>query len=225
MNSPDLPTRPKDLARCIESTLLRPDATEPEIIQLCEDAVRYGFRGVCVNPVWVPMVHDLLSDTPVKIVAVIAFPLGANMKSTKAGEASILAGLADEMDMVVNISALKAGRLGDVIDDIKAVVRAAKDVPVKVILEACLLTNEEIIAGCIAAKHAGAAWVKTSTGFSTGGATVEAVQLMRATVGDTMRIKASGGIRDYATAIAMLSAGADSLGTSNGPAIIDAYPA
>ena len=200
----------------IDHTLLKPDATSDEIIKLCNEAVEYGFYSVCINPGYVKLAKDKLKGTDVKIATVIGFPLGSTTLEVKAFEAreSIKNG-ADELDMVINIGTLKGKEYDLVEKEIAAVVNEANGKAlVKVIIETCLLNKEEKIKACEIAKKANADFVKTSTGFSTGGATVEDVQLMRKVVGKSMGVKASGGIRDYDTAIKMINAGANRIGAS-----------
>lgn len=205
-----------DIASMIDHTLLKPDATGEAIDGLCKEAKEYEFAAVCVNPYYVRRAKNLLEGTKVRVATVIGFPLGANAKEVKAFETeNAIKNGADEVDMVINIGALKNGEHDLVRDDIKAVVEAAKNrAVVKVIIETCLLTDEEKVVACKLAKEAGANFVKTSTGFSTGGATVEDIKLMKETIGDSLKIKASGGIRDYKTAKAMVDAGASRIGAS-----------
>lgn len=205
----------------IDHTLLKPEANKAQIEKLCKEATEWKFASVCVNPTWVETCSKLLSNSSVKVCTVIGFPLGSTLPSVKAFETveAIKYG-ANEIDMVVNIGALKEGNLKLVEDDIKAVVSSARGCIVKVILETCLLTDEEIVKACQIAEKAQAHFVKTSTGFSTSGATVKHVALMRKTVGDRMGVKASGGIRDRETALQMIDAGANRLGTSSGIQII-----
>ncbi len=218
-------TSPADLAPLIDHTLLKPDATESSIAALCREAADHHFAAVCVNPYWVPYATELLQGTDVSIAAVVGFPLGATLTGVKAveTEAAVAAG-ADEVDMVINVGRLKAAQYAAVFEDIRAVVVAAheKGAHVKVIIEAALLTDEEKIAACVLADAACAEFVKTSTGFGPGGATVEDVALMRAVVGYDMGVKAAGGIRDFAKAKAMVQAGASRLGASAGLKIIGA---
>lgn len=212
-----------ELAGYIDHTLLRQNATAGDIQRLCEEASTYRFASVCVNPWRVAMAADFLSGTPVKVCTVVGFPLGSNETATKAFETgkAIEAG-ADELDMVLNIGALKDGRDDFVLGDIAAVVEAAKekDVVVKVILETCLLSTEEKIRACRLCREAGADFVKTSTGFSLSGATVEDVELLRREVGAEMGVKASGGIRTRQQALDMIRHGASRIGTSSGVAIV-----
>lgn len=210
------------IAKCIDHTVLKPQTTEAAVRKLCAEAAQYGFASVCVNPCWVALCADLLKDTEVDVCTVIGFPLGASTSAVKAFEAAeaIRQG-ATEVDMVLNVGALKDGNADLVRADIAAVVEAARGKAlVKVILETCLLTDEEKRIACRLAKEAGADYVKTSTGFSTGGATEADIALMRAEVGPEMGVKASGGIRDYATAQAMIRAGASRIGASAGVQIV-----
>ncbi|RAK22439.1 deoxyribose-phosphate aldolase [Anoxybacillus vitaminiphilus] len=211
-----------NIAKMIDHTLLKADTTKEQIVKLCEEAKQYHFASVCVNPTWVATAAELLKGTDVKVCTVIGFPLGANTPETKAFETkdAIEKG-ATEVDMVINIGALKDGNDELVERDIRAVVEAAKGKAlVKVIIETCLLTEEEKVRACQLAVKAGADYVKTSTGFSTGGATVEDVALMRKTVGPEIGVKASGGVRDLQGAEAMIQAGATRIGTSSGAAIV-----
>lgn len=209
------------LAGYFDHTLLKPAAGSAEVQKLCEEAVQYGFYSVCINPVHVGLATSLLAATPVKVCAVVGFPLGANTSGIKAAEtARAVADGADEIDMVINVGALKEGGFGQVVHDIEGVVAAAKGRVVKVIIETCLLTKEDKVTACRLAQAAGAHFVKTSTGFAGGGATGEDVALMRKTVGDSMQVKASGGIKTLADAKKMIAAGADRLGASAGVAIL-----
>lgn len=209
------------LNKFIDHTLLKPDATAQQIEQLCREAIQYDFFAVCVNPCWVAKAKGLLKGSSVKVCSVIGFPLGANTSEIKVAETRrALADGADEIDMVLHLGALKAGEKDVVREDIAAVVAAAEGRPVKLILETCLLTQDQKKEACRLALEAGAAFVKTSTGFSTGGATVEDVTLMRQEVGDRCGVKASGGIKDRQSAVAMIEAGATRLGTSSGVAIL-----
>ncbi|MGO0059477.1 deoxyribose-phosphate aldolase [Brevibacillus fluminis] len=210
------------LASYIDHTVLKPETTKEQIIKLCAEAREHGFFSVCINPVFVELAHSLLKDSGVKVCTVVGFPLGANATAIKVAETrqAVREG-AEEIDMVINIGALKAGDAQQVEDDIRAVVEAAEGKLVKVIIEACLLTREEKILACQLSEKAGAQFVKTSTGFSTGGATVDDVALMKETVGDRLEVKASGGIRDLATAQQMIAAGATRIGSSNGVVIVN----
>jgi deoxyribose-phosphate aldolase len=213
---------PADLAGAIDHTLLKPDATADQIETLCTEARDHHFASVCVNPHWVPLCASRLRGTGVEVCTVIGFPLGATANAVKAYEASWAAEHgATEVDMVQNVGALKSGDYATVHEDIRSVVEAvAGRACVKVILETSLLTDEEKAAACALAKEAGADYVKTSTGFGGGGATVEDVALMRRVVGPAVGVKASGGIRDRSTAEAMIAAGANRLGASAGVKII-----
>lgn len=208
----------KDILGIIDHTLLKPDATDSMIENLCKEAIEYNFCAVCVNPYFVKLAKDLLKDTDIKVATVIGFPLGANTKEVKAYETiDAIKNGADEIDMVINIGALKNKDYDLVKEDIEAVVEAAKGKAiVKVIIETCLLTEDEKKKACELSLEVGADFVKTSTGFSTGGATVEDVKLMKSVVGNEMGIKASGGIRDLETARRMVEAGATRLGASSG---------
>lgn len=203
------------LAAIIDHTLLKPDATRGEIERICREALQYGFATVCVNPIHVEFAASLLKNSPVKPIAVVGFPLGASSTTAKAFEArdAVKAG-AQEIDMVINIGALKEKNFSLVFEDIQKVVEASRPHPVKVILETCNLDNDQKIIACALSKAAGAAFVKTSTGFAASGATVEDVTLMRRIVGPDMGVKASGGIRNYADAIKMIAAGASRIGAS-----------
>ncbi|WP_028125258.1 deoxyribose-phosphate aldolase [Eremococcus coleocola] len=217
----------KALNKYIDHTLLKPEATLAQVDHLIDKAKEYNFMSVCINPTWVSHAAERLADTDVKVCTVIGFPLGANTSALKAFEASsAIDDGANEVDMVINIGAAKAGDWDKVQADIKAVVDVADhSVVVKVIIETCLLTDEEKVKACQAAKAAGADYVKTSTGFSTGGATVEDVRLMRETVGPDMGVKASGGVGNYQDAMAMIEAGASRIGASKGIQIMEAAKA
>lgn len=212
-----------EIAKMIDHTLLKPDATEQEIAQLCFEARKYRFASVCVNPTWVSLCAQLLQGSFVKVCTVIGFPLGATFSETKAfeTETAIRQG-ATEIDMVINIGALKARDLDTVARDIRGVVKAAhaRDILVKVIIETALLTDEEKTIACLIVKEEGADFVKTSTGFAGGGATVHDVELMRRVVGPQMGVKASGGVRTYEDAASMIKAGATRIGASAGVKII-----
>ena len=211
-----------ELAKYIDHTALKADTGRAAIEKLCQEAREYGFMSVCVNPTWVATAQSLLAGSDVKVCTVIGFPLGANTSAVKAFETrtAIQEG-ADEVDMVINIGAAKDGNWDLVKADIQAVVEAANhQALVKVILETCLLTKEEIVKASQVAKEAGADFVKTSTGFSTGGATVQDIHLMREAVGPDMGVKASGGVQNRADALAMIEAGASRIGASKGIAIV-----
>ncbi len=212
---------PKDLARTIDHTLLKPDATARQIETLCAEAREHGFFSVCINGSRVELARHLLDGTDVKVATVVGFPLGAMNADAKRyeTEAAIDDG-AQEIDVVLNIGRLKDGDDQYVLRELRDVVEAADERTVKVIIETCLLTQEEKVRACRLILDSGAHFVKTSTGFNTGGATVEDVKLLRQTVGPKFGVKASGGIRDAATALKMIDAGATRLGTSNGVAIL-----
>ena len=208
-------------ARYVDHTLLKPNATQDEIAKLCEEARQFCFASVCINPSYVALAAQYLRGSGVKVCTVIGFPLGSTTPTVKAIEArDAIANGADEIDMVINIGALKSGNDALVYDDIKAVREATRGKVLKVILETSLLSNEEKVRACAMSKKAGADFVKTSTGFGGGGATVEDIKLMRETVGPLMGVKASGGIRDAKAAADMIAAGATRLGTSASVAIV-----
>lgn len=211
-----------NIASYIDHTLLKPEATKEQIVKLCKEAAEYKFASVCVNPAWVAVSAKELADSPVKVCTVIGFPLGASTSETKAFETADAIGKgAGEIDMVINIGALKSGDEELVKNDIQAVVEAAKGKAiVKVIIETCLLTDEEKVIASRLSKEAGADFVKTSTGFSTGGATVADVKLMRETVGPDLGVKASGGVRSLEDLQAMIDAGATRIGASSGVQIM-----
>jgi deoxyribose-phosphate aldolase len=211
------------VASMIDHTLLKPAGTEHQVRQLCLEALDYGFASVCVNPVWVPLCASILAGSRVKVCTVIGFPLGATLPAVKAFETERVIALgAQEVDMVINIGALKAGQYRVVQDDIAAVVRAAQPsrALVKVIIEAAFLTDEEKVQACRLAQSAGADYVKTSTGFGPSGATVADVALMRQTVGPDTGVKAAGGIRTAEDALAMIESGASRIGASAGVKIV-----
>lgn len=212
----------KSMAAMIDHTLLKPDASEAQIAKLCAEAREHGFASVCVNPGYVAQCAEALSGSPVKVCTVIGFPLGATTSASKAFEASnAVENGAREVDMVVNVGKIKSGAWDYVEADIRAVVDAVKGKALtKVIIETCLLTDDEKVRVCQAAKAAGADFVKTSTGFSTGGAKAEDIALMRRTVGPDMGVKASGGIHNTQEALAMIEAGATRIGASAGIAIV-----
>lgn len=210
-----------ELAQRIEHTLLKPEATVKDIMRLCDEAQKYHLYAVCVNPCYVPLAKHLLQGTEVKVVTVVGFPLGATFSSVKALEAkTAMEEHADEIDMVMNVSAFKTGDYAAVTEDIRRVVEAAAPCPVKVIIEAAYLTPREKRTACRIIADGGAKFVKTSTGFGQGGATVEVVKLLREEADKYgLKVKAAGGIRDAETAKAMVEAGADRIGTSAGAAI------
>lgn len=211
-----------NIAKYIDHTILKAETKREEIKKICEEAKEHGFFSVCVNGANVAFAYEQLKDTDVKVAAVVGFPLGAMTSEAKAFETkNVIDHGAKEIDMVINVGALKDGREEDVLNDIKAVVDAAGDrAIVKVIIETCLLTDEEKVLACKLAKKAGAHFVKTSTGFSTGGATIEDIKLMRETVGPEMGVKASGGVRDLKTSLAMIEAGATRIGASASVSIV-----
>lgn len=205
------------LNKLIDHTILKPETVQSQVEMICEEALAYDFASVCINPTWVKLASTLLAESDVKVCTVIGFPLGANTPEVKAFETKdAISNGAQEIDMVINIGAAKAGNWELVERDIRAVVEAANGTLVKVIIETCLLTDEEKVKACLASVAAGADYVKTSTGFSTGGATIADVQLMRETVGPDIGVKASGGVRSYEDMEAMVSAGATRIGTSSG---------
>ena len=209
------------IAKYIDHTLLKADATEEEIEKLCREADENHFASVCVNSCWVKKASELLRDSSVKVCTVVGFPLGAMETASKAFEAEkAVENGADEVDMVINVGFLRSGMTDAVLEDIKEVRKATVGKILKVIIETCLLTDDEKKIACQLSVEAGADFVKTSTGFSTGGATVHDVALMRAAVGPDMGVKASGGIRDYETAKAMIEAGATRIGASAGIRIV-----
>jgi deoxyribose-phosphate aldolase len=212
---------PADLARLIDHTLLKPEATRDEVVKLCEEARKHRFASVCVNTTWVPLCKALLAGTEVMVCAVVGFPLGAMTPSAKAYEArEAMRQGAREIDMVINIGALKSRDYETVFEDICKVVKACAPAQVKVILETSALDTEQKIIGCTLSKLAGAAFVKTSTGFGKGGATVEDVALMRRVVGPDLGVKASGGVRTAEDVIKMAQAGATRIGASASVAIV-----
>lgn len=210
----------KSLAKYIDHTALTAEKNEQDILTLCDEAMKYGFYSVCINSGYIPLAKEKLAGSEVKICTVVGFPLGANLTSVKAFETqeAIKAG-ANEIDMVINVGWIKSNKWQAVKEDIQAVLIACNGVPLKVILETCLLSKEEIIKACEICRELGVAFVKTSTGFSKGGATIEDVALMKKIVGN-IGVKASGGVRDTKTALAMIEAGATRIGASAGIAII-----
>jgi deoxyribose-phosphate aldolase len=220
---PEIPgLRPAEIARYIDHTLLKPEATREQVDKLCEEAIEYGFYSVCVNTTWTAYCARKLRGKGVRVCTVIGFPLGAMDSRAKSFETrnSIENG-ADEIDMVMNVGALKSGDLKTVEEDIRWVLRACRQNTIlKVIIENALLTDEEKVLACQIAKRAGAHYVKTSTGFASSGATVEDIALMRRTVGLKMGVKAAGGVRSYEDALAMIQAGASRIGASSSVAIV-----
>lgn len=216
----------KPLNKYFDHTLLKPEATKEQIDKLCQEAKEYDFFSVCVNSCYVDRCVKNLEGTDVKVAAVVGFPLGAGTTASKVFETEeAMKDGAKEVDMVLNVGVFKSGDYDFIRDDIAAVCEAAKkyDGIVKVILETCLLSNDEIVEACKLSEEAGAQFVKTSTGFNTGGATTEHISLMRETVGDRLEVKASGAIRDYDTCMAMIKAGADRIGASASVQIMKVY--
>lgn len=211
-----------NIAKMIDHTALKPDTTKEQILKLIEEAKKYKFASVCVNPTWVKQASEKLKDSGIDVCTVIGFPLGSNTTVTKAFETKdAIENGATEVDMVINIAELKSRNDSYVEEDIKAVVEVARGKAlVKVIIETCLLTEEEKVRACELAKKAGADFVKTSTGFSKSGATVEDIKLMRKAVGKDMGVKASGGIHNKENAMEMIEAGATRIGASSGVSII-----
>lgn len=229
MNTPSTPTAVtrETMAKAIDHTVLKAVATRSDVEKLAKEALEHGFGAVCVNSTHVALVSGILQGSGVQVCSVVGFPLGAMHTRAKAFEAETASACgATEIDMVLNIGALKSGDPGTVEADIQAVRLAiGPGSLLKVIIETCLLNDEEKILACTLAKSAGADFVKTSTGFSTGGATVEDVRLMKAAVGEALQVKASGGIKDWKTAAAMIQAGASRIGTSSGVTILQNAPA
>jgi deoxyribose-phosphate aldolase len=212
----------QNYAAMIDHTLLKAEATSDQIAKICEEAKQYGFASVCVNPTWVKFAAEKLEGAQSVVCTVIGFPLGANTSAVKAFETKdAIANGAGEIDMVINIGALKEGNFDLVCEDIKAVVDAANGTLVKVIIESCLLTDEEKVKACELSVEAGADFVKTSTGFSTGGATAADIALMRKTVGPEIGVKASGGVRSLEDMMLMIENGATRIGASSGVAIMN----
>lgn len=210
-----------NIASYIDHTVLAADTPKAKVEQICAEAKEYHFASVCINSCWVKLASELLDGTGVNVCTVVGFPLGAMSTKAKAYEAkTAVDDGADEVDMVINIGALKSGMYDDVENDIREVKKACGEKVLKVIIEACLLTDDEKVMACKLSERAGADFVKTSTGFSKGGATVEDVALMRRSVGKNVKVKAAGGIRNYETAKAMIAAGADRLGCSAGVQLV-----
>jgi deoxyribose-phosphate aldolase len=217
--------RRKELAKMIDHTLLNPTATRNQVERLCDEAKSYEVYAVCVNSIWVPLAVNALQGTGIKVSSTVGFPLGTSLPSVKAFEAQTVVGLgAAEVDMVINVGALKSQDTATVLEDIEQVVKACRDASVKVIIEAGYLTDEEKVRACKLAQEAGAAFVKTSTGFGSTGATVADVILMRKAVGEGFGVKAAGGIRTYKDCIAMIEAGANRIGTSSAVQILKECP-
>ena len=209
-----------ELASIIDHTLLKPDAVPDDIERLCEEAIQYGFYSACINPLWVSLASEILRKSKPIVCSVIGFPLGATNCMEQEAYKAVDTG-ADELDMVIPIGHLKSGNIRETSACIQSVVRASSGKPVKVILETCLLTDKEKILACGVAVDSGASWVKTSTGFSSYGATVSDVTLMRSAVGEALGVKASGGIRTLSDAFAMIEAGAGRLGCSRSINIVE----
>jgi deoxyribose-phosphate aldolase len=221
--SPLIKVTVNSIASLIDQTLLKPDATGTDIVRLCDEARGYGFASVCINPGWVPLAKERLADSVVRVCTVVGFPFGANRSETKLAEAKLaLAQGAAELDMVQNVGALRSGELALVQDEIAALAALAhaEGAILKVILETCLLSDEQKTTACLLAVEAQADFVKTSTGFSTGGATEADIRLMRGAVGPSIGVKASGGIRTLEVLRRMVLAGATRIGTSSGPQIL-----
>ncbi|PIJ62097.1 deoxyribose-phosphate aldolase [Mesotoga sp. H07pep.5.4] len=210
-----------NIAKFVDHTLLKADATPKMVEKLCEEAIRFEFWSVCVNTGYLPLVNRSLSGSTIRKTVVIGFPLGQMSREVKGFETSWACDNgADEFDMVINVGLLKSGEYESVFDDIAKVVESARGKTVKVIIETSLLSEEEKIVACVISREAGAAFVKTSTGFSGGGATVDDVSLMKFVVGDACKVKASGGVKSREEALAMISAGASRIGTSSGINIV-----
>lgn len=214
----------KNYASYIDHTALKPDVRKADVLKMCEEAAKYSFASVCVNPAWVDTAARILQGTSIAVASVIGFPLGTNTPVAKLFEARVAQDDgATEFDMVINVGALKDHDYDTVAKDIQSVVSVVKPGVVKVIIEACNLTDDEKKVACLLAEHAGAGFVKTSTGFGSGGATVKDVMLMRATVSSNVHVKASGGIRDLTSMLQMIEAGASRIGTSAGVKIMEEF--
>lgn len=212
----------KDIAKTIDHTLLQAFATEDDIIRLCQEAIKFNFMAVCVNPIYVPIAYEKLKGTPIKVCTVIGFPLGATFKGVKVKEAlQAIENGASEIDMVMNISKFKSGRYDYVEQEIKEVKNAIGDAVLKVIIETCYLTNEEKVKAAKIAEKAGADYVKTSTGFGPAGAKVEDLRLLKSVLSPSVKIKAAGGIRTLEQLIAFIEAGANRIGTSSSVKIME----
>ncbi len=208
-----------DIAGFIDHTLLKPDATEKEIKKLCSEASHYHFKSVCVNPIWVPLCAELLREGTPLVCSVVGFPLGATPLAAAEAQWVVERG-AGEVDMVLPSGLLKSGDFRGTLNAVSSVVKSVPGIPVKVILETCLLSQSQKKDGCLIAMDAGASFVKTSTGFSTGGATADDIRLMRKVVGDSVGVKASGGIRTFDKAMEMIEAGASRIGASSSISIV-----
>lgn len=209
-----------NIASYIDHTLLKPDATSKMVEKLCSEAIEYGFYSVCLNPLWVPFASELLKNEKPLVCSVVGFPLGATPLAATEAKWAVANG-AGEIDMVLPVGLLKQGDENSVFQAIVSVVSGVAEIPVKVILETCLLTESEKVKACEISVNAGAAFVKTSTGFAGGGATVEDVSLMRRIVGPSLGVKASGGVRSFESALRMIEAGASRIGTSSGISIVN----
>jgi len=217
--------RRKELAKMIDHTLLNPSATQDQVERLCREARSYEVYAVCVNSIWVPFAVNMLKGTGVRVCSTVGFPLGTSLPAVKAFEAHTVTSLGvAEVDMVINVGALKSQDMAAVREDIVQVVKACKEAPVKVIIETSYLSDDEKVQACRLAQESGAAFVKTSTGFGSGGATVDDVRLMRRTVGERFGVKAAGGLRTYKDCIAMIEAGANRIGTSSTVQILKECP-
>ena len=215
----------RELAKMIDHTLLNPSATRDQVERLCDEAKSYGVYAVCVNSIWVPVAVNALRGTDVNVCSTAGFPLGTSLTTVKAFEGQTVISLgAAEVDMVMNVGALKSRDVATVLEDVEQVVKACKPAPVKVIIEAGYLSDEEKVQACKLAQEAGAAFVKTSTGFGSSGATVADIILMRKTVGERFGVKAAGGIRTYKDCVAMIEAGANRIGTSSAVQILKECP-
>ena len=211
-------------ASYIDHTALKPDVRKADILKLCEEAAKHGFASVCVNPAWVRTAHSILKGTTIKVASVIGFPLGTQTAMAKSFEAKIAQDDgAAEFDMVINVGALKDHDYDGVICDVEAVVKIVRPSIVKVIIETCNLTDDEKRVACLLSEHAGAQFVKTSTGFGSAGATIQDVMLMKSVIGPTTEVKASGGIKDANTMLQMIEAGASRIGTSSGVKIMEEF--
>ena len=219
-----IPRTREELAARIDHTILKPDATKDDIVRVVNEAKKYKFRSVCVPQYWVPLAKELLRGTNIMVITVVGFPFGYDSTPSKVSQAETAKKLgADEIDMVMNISAFKSGTYEDVSNDIKSVVAAAKPLPVKVIIETSYLTREEIEKAAKIAVESGAAFVKTNTGFGKRGAEIEDVKIIRRAIGDKAKVKASGGIRDAKKALEFIIAGADVIGASAGVNIVETF--
>ncbi|HDJ66697.1 MAG TPA: deoxyribose-phosphate aldolase [Nitrososphaeria archaeon] len=212
----------EDVLKKIDYTLLKPNVSSHDIVRLCDEAKRYGFYAVCVNPYYVPLASKLLKDTEIKVSSVVGFPLGASLAEIKVAEAGRIIRLgASEIDMVMNISAFKSGDLDYVRKEIKSVKEEIGDAVLKVIIECCYLTDDEKVLAAKICEEAGADYVKTSTGFGSGGAVLEDVKLLRRTLSPKVKVKAAGGIKTFEQAVKFIEAGADRIGTSSGVKIAE----